>query len=243
MRQRLPKQLLTRMVGIGIVIGLLVGMGLSPARATAVGCPTIRRGSPNVDCIRLAQAKLGSLGFMPSTLATGYFGSLTDGAVRKFQIATGLEADGVVGPLTWDKLANTTVASLSPYGIPPVCLEPGMVVCISKPGQKLMLFQDGRLIQTLDARFGDDRGPEFATVEGRYQITAKVQDEVSYQYNNTPMPFTNYFYGGQGIHFSYDFAGGDTSNTSHGCIRLNDWNGAASLFFNTPLNTPVFIWR
>jgi N-acetylmuramoyl-L-alanine amidase/Putative peptidoglycan binding domain len=47
------------------------------------------------------EAVQGVLGIIP---ADGDFGSITEGGVKGFQRATGLGADGVVGPDTWDEL-------------------------------------------------------------------------------------------------------------------------------------------
>lgn len=49
------------------------------------------------------QTKLDDEGFSPGTI-DGKFGPLTEAAVKKFQIAAGITADGVVGPVTYYKL-------------------------------------------------------------------------------------------------------------------------------------------
>jgi peptidoglycan hydrolase-like protein with peptidoglycan-binding domain len=228
---------------LGAVAGIIISSVSAIGPAKAAGCPTIRQGSPNKTCVQQAQTKLGKLGFMPSTLATGNFLGVTDKAVRDFQAHTGLAVDGVVGPQTWAKLDSSTVASLSPYGIPPSCLKPGKVVCAGKRLQKLMLFENGKITMTLDARFGDALGAKYATAEGLYSITRKMEIDYAREYNNTRMPFVSYFYNGQGVHYSDAFAAGDTGNTSHGCIRLRDWNGTIALYNATPTGTPVFIWN
>ena len=66
------------------------------------------------DDIKAVQNKLNSLGYMAGT-ADGYYGTMTKNAVIKFQQNKKLEADGVVGPSTWNYLFNTSVNGGSGY--------------------------------------------------------------------------------------------------------------------------------
>lgn len=63
--------------------------------------PLVRSGnrSPNVYAV---QSLLRQRGF--PVVVDSIFGSATAGAVRQFQEAQGLSADGIVGPLTWSRL-------------------------------------------------------------------------------------------------------------------------------------------
>lgn len=53
--------------------------------------------------VRTLQELLQREGYF-NTTPTGYFGSITEGAVKRFQRDRGLSADGKVGPRTWDAL-------------------------------------------------------------------------------------------------------------------------------------------
>jgi len=62
----------------------------------------LRRGSRN-EAVRVLQRKLGEIGFDAGT-PDGIFGKMTTRAVKQYQRANNLKADGIVGPSTWVKL-------------------------------------------------------------------------------------------------------------------------------------------
>ena len=66
--------------------------------------PTLERGSEGEDVKDLQEALI-ELDFKPGK-ADGVFGIYTDTAVRAFQALAKLSQDGIVGPLTWEKLDN-----------------------------------------------------------------------------------------------------------------------------------------
>jgi hypothetical protein len=74
--------------------------------------PTIRRGDDS-PAVRTLQEKLKANGFDPGA-ADGDFGPKTEAALKAFQRAKGLEADGVAGPRTWAALGETGTAAPTP---------------------------------------------------------------------------------------------------------------------------------
>lgn len=88
--------------------GLIGGTVPPVTRDAAVRpMPTLREGDGGTsdpadiyEAVRELQRRLA----MPSHLRTGFFGPLTDAAVRDFQKSKGLVDDGIVGPMTWATL-------------------------------------------------------------------------------------------------------------------------------------------
>ena len=61
--------------------------------------------------VKALQTRLAELGYMKEKYITGYFGEITDGAVRKFQTREGLDVDGAAGPATMKKLSSAKASS------------------------------------------------------------------------------------------------------------------------------------
>jgi len=76
---------------------------LAPRASAALAAPPTLRLDSRGAAVTTLQNKLKAAGFNPGA-ADGHFGPKTLAAVKAFQRAHGLTADGVVGPKTWNKL-------------------------------------------------------------------------------------------------------------------------------------------
>lgn len=94
-------------LGVVIVAAFALLLGTSVANAEITS--TLRKGSRGAQVTELQQ-KLGV------TPVTGYFGSITQAAVRDFQTANGLTPDGIFGPMSRAKLAGTVTGGGFPDG-------------------------------------------------------------------------------------------------------------------------------
>ena len=100
-------QFTSRSVEFG-ALDLNVGPSSAASQQTPTAPPLgrwLRLADPMMtgDDVTDLQARLIGHGCDPGPL-DGIFGALTDGAVRQFQAAAGLDADGIVGPLTWEAM-------------------------------------------------------------------------------------------------------------------------------------------
>lgn len=80
------------------------------------GEATLKRGSSDTALVSQLQRALGAAGF--PVAVDGQFGPGTENAVKTFQSARGLTADGVVGPLTWTALGFPQSAPAAGAGAP-----------------------------------------------------------------------------------------------------------------------------
>jgi len=100
---------------------------VAPTGTTTSGAPpTIQEGSTGPYVVQL-QTDLDQLGY--SLAKDGDFGPLTRAAVISFQAQQGIAQDGIVGPITWQHLANAIAtqqggANPGPTSIPPPPSEP-----------------------------------------------------------------------------------------------------------------------
>ena len=106
---------------------------------------TLRTGSSGED-VRILQQTLKRLGFL-SGAADGKFGAETREAVRQFQQAGGLTADGVVGAATWAALPAEDEEPSAPTRI---CLTGGGMLALTQALEKPQT-EENKLVFTLSA--------------------------------------------------------------------------------------------
>ncbi|MEV5200858.1 L,D-transpeptidase family protein [Streptomyces sp. NPDC053720] len=184
--------------------------------------------------VRELQARLRQIGHFDRS-PTGYYGTVTVAAVQSFQGKRGLTRTGEADTLTWQKLLGMTheptAAELNPPTTRPVtkpdkrCMT-GRVLCISKNSRTLSWMIDGRVVSSMDVRFGSQYTP---TREGTFSVYWKSRHHVSSIYH-TAMPYAMFFSGGQAVHYSADFAARGYNGASHGCVNVRDEGKIASLF-------------
>ena len=95
--------------------------------------PLVYKGKTG-ETVKYIQNKLINKGyFLGRTGADGIFGFQTEKAVRQFQIDSNLSADGIIGPLTWEKLEDPTIVISSSY--------PGNIIGMGARGENVVKIQ------------------------------------------------------------------------------------------------------
>ncbi len=105
--------------------------------------PTLERGSEGPD-VKDLQESLIELDFKPGK-PDGKFGVYTDTAVRSLQAWAKLEQDGIVGPLTWEKLDDADKSD-------PTLKQGDKRVAVR--GLQRRLLAQGYDVGEIDGRFG-----------------------------------------------------------------------------------------
>ncbi|MCL2565138.1 MAG: peptidoglycan-binding protein [Defluviitaleaceae bacterium] len=126
------------------------GPGPSPTPNPPYPGTLIRVGSRGAD-VSLVQTRLNTVSrafpAIPTLVADGTFGPLTEGAVTAFQRVFGLNADGIVGPITWERLMN--VSSNLPNVSNPE--YPGVLMSVGSRGPSVTVMQN--YLNTIRSRF------------------------------------------------------------------------------------------
>ncbi|MEU8838935.1 L,D-transpeptidase family protein [Streptomyces roseus] len=219
------------------------------ASPSASPSPTVKAIMANGDeseQIRELQARLKQLKYM-TVAPTGFYGSKTTAAVKAFQAKNGLTASGAVDEATWKKIQSVskkpTADELRPPTVnevdapDPRCMT-GRVMCISKESRTLAWMIDGKIVSTMDVRFGSENTP---TREGQFKVEWKAKDWTSTIYH-TPMPYAMFFSQGQAVHYSADFAARGYAGASHGCVNVRDKGKLASLFEQVQVGDKVVVY-
>ncbi|MFB7187527.1 L,D-transpeptidase family protein [Streptomyces sp. NPDC056178] len=217
----------------------------TPTRTPEPQGTTLMASGSRGEQVRELQARLRQIGHFDRS-PTGYYGTLTAAAVRSFQGKRGLSRTGRTDTVTWQKLLGMTHAPTATELNPPTTVpvaEPdkrcmtGRVLCISKNSRTLSWMIDGRVVSSMDVRFGSQYTP---TREGTFSVYWKSRHHVSTLYH-TAMPYAMFFSGGQAVHYSADFAAHGYSGASHGCVNVRDEGRIASLFAQVKTGDKVVV--
>jgi len=184
-----------------------------PIRIDRTDFPKLYLSNPCLEgeAIWMVQARLKELGY--EIEPTGIYNAATSRAVRLFQVANGLEDNGVVTRLVWEAL-------MSYDGGKPCLTEnkrPGqgrLLVVIDIATRRLVLYEDKKAVVEYPVAVGKSKTP---SPLGEWKIVQK-----SFQWGNgfgTRWMGLNVPWGIYGIHGT-NRPGSIGSYASHGCIRM-----------------------
>jgi len=92
------------------IVTVCMATVLVMAPVNAYASALLKVGSRGTE-VTLAQATLQKMGYFTYPTATGYFGKITESAVKSFQRANGIAADGVIGKITRGILYSDSTAT------------------------------------------------------------------------------------------------------------------------------------
>lgn len=221
---------------------LASGAGIASASPLPSGLPLVY--GDRGDTVHKAHYRLNWLGYDLRTkeIDNDFFGRSTKAAVKDFQRKFFLPINGKLNKDTWKMLdkVGDDVGEL-----PKACLEERQVLCIDKTSKLLRYVLKGKVVQTLDVRFGV---PGLDTPTGTYRVWYKDRYATSGingpDAPRVPMPYALFFNGDIAVHYSPTFAasGYYPGGGSHGCVNVADLKGVSWLFDQIPAGTRVHVY-
>lgn len=208
-------------VALAVMVGLTV-FAASPAQAVDLGQPLTRepvhRGDVDVDQYHIehvyeVQIRLRRLGYLAAT-PNGVFGPRTERAVKRFQRDRGLRPTGRVTRRTWSPLILRS--TFGKRDLPAKCTSPGWHLCYDRRRHQATLFHRGTLYNSWLVRGGDY---SMQTRTGDFTVGWRDIDHTSTTYGGAPMPYSQFFSGGQALHGSR-YMMNPFGGHSHGCVNF-----------------------
>lgn len=226
-----------------VMAGAGAGLTATPAEAAA-SCPTVRYGSSG-SCAKLAQSLLKKHGFY-SGAVDGRVKASTVNAVINYQRAKRMPDTGQVGAQTWSAL-KAAKQPATYTGIPSSCRSGANVICASKSMRRVMVFKNGKLVKTVQARFGGWNRDRYGrmrvhqTINGTYKVYRKAVSPYSKRYGFGAMPYSLIFDPNMYVHGSPDFDRTGYAGASHGCVNLHVAD-AKWMYANMPVGTKIVVY-
>ena len=186
----------------------------------------------NIEHVYEVQIRLHRLGYLSAT-PNGNFGAQTERAVKRFQRAHHLRVTGRVTASTWEPLIRRS--TFGKGSVPAACEKTGWHVCYDRMRHQASLYRSGRLYNSWLVRGGSyDR----QTRTGNFQVQWRDKDHTSRTYGGAPMPYAQFFSGGQALHGSR-FMMDPYEGHSHGCV--NFWVEDARQLWNLTFDKKLFV--
>jgi hypothetical protein len=157
-------------------------------------------------------------------------------AIRAFQTQHGIKpAIGFAGPVTWAHM-QFLAARENPNAAGKCPVRTGRVACVDLDRQ-LTWVQQGEKVLFGPVPMRSGRA-EYPTRTGSHKIYWRHKNHVSTLYN-TPMPYAQFFSGGQAFHAVYDTI--HTTVGSMGCVNLR-LGDARELWDVLKAGDEVYVW-
>ena len=224
------------------IVASAAGAGVASA-STAESKGTYQYGDRGAT-VHKAQHRQDWLGydFRTKEVDNEFFGRSTRGAIKEFQRKFFLPING--------KLNKDTRKMLDKVGddvgkLPKACLRERQVLCIDKTSKLLRYVVKGKVVLTLDVRFGV---PGLDTPTGSFRVWYRDRYATSGingpNVPRVPMPHALFFNGDIAVHYSSTFAasGYYPGGGSHGCVNVADLKGVSWLYNQIPVGTLVHVY-
>ncbi len=219
------------------VVGTSASAATTSAPSNAFTRETVRPGdadlSPyHIEHVYEVQYRLRWLGLFRAT-PNGRFGPITKSAVMRFQKRNGLPQTGVVDRGTWQPLIKQTVRGKRV--VPSACKTSGWHACYDRQRHQVNLYHQGVLLNSWLVRGG---GYSTQTRRGRFVVYYRDIDHISSTFGGAPMPYSQFFSGGQALHGSRLMMNPFVGH-SHGCV--NFWTEDARQLWNLTSTKRLYV--
>lgn len=167
----------------------------------------------HIEHVYEVQYRLRWLGLL-STWPNGFYDRKTEAAVKAFQKRNRLAQTGTVNYATWQPLIKQTIRGRAV--VPSQCKTGGWHACYDRRRHQLSLYHDGRMWNSWLVRGGSYYAQ---TRRGNFTVYWRDIDHVSTIYDSAPMPYSQFFYGGEALHGSRYMVDPFVGH-SHGCVNM-----------------------